>query len=313
MIANREAELMNTDMRHTWQKARLEKIVHWLWEKSDFYRERMQAVYSDEKEVSLANLAKMPLTERTELEGQAPYGLLTFPITTVERIHILPGQSGHLASCYTNGDITKWTELVTRPLLAGGMNVTTIVGLVSDYGASPDGLALHYGTEVIGATTIPLPANIYRQVEAVKKLSITALAGSIEDLVQLGHALHGRGNIEHVFAVMRAGEEVLADELRTLYTGKITKILAVDEVMGAGVAFDCGAGWHIAEDAFYAEIVDADGKPLPDGACGQLVLTTLVREAMPLLRYATGIEGVLVRDVCECGRTTARFHVKKNG
>lgn len=313
MIANREVETMNTDVLHALQEQRLAKTVRWLWEKSDFYRARMQAVYRDEKDVHLSNLAQLPLTERTDLEAQAPYGLLTFPITTVERIHILTRQSGHLASCYTNGDITKWTELITRALLAGGMNVTTIVGMVSDYGANPDGLALHYGAEVIGATTIPLPANIYRQVEAVKKLSITALAGSIEDLVQLGHALHGRGNIEHIFAVMRAGEEVLADELRTLYTGKITKIMAVDEVMGAGVAFDCGDGWHIAEDAFYAEVVDADGNVLADGECGQLVLTTLVREAMPLLRYATGIEGVLVRGECGCGRTTVRFHVKKNG
>jgi phenylacetate-CoA ligase len=83
--------------------------------------------------------------------------------------------------------------------------------------------------------------------------------------------------------------------------------------MGAGVAFDCGNGWHIAEDAFFAEVVDADGEPVEDGACGQLVLTTLVREAMPLIRYATGIEGTLTHETCECGRTTARFHVKKNG
>ncbi len=300
-------------MLHALQEERLGKTVRWLWEKSDFYRTLMQERYDDEKAVSLANLAMMPLTRRADLEKEAPYGLLTFPITTVERIHILAGQSGHLAACYTNGDIGKWMELVTRPLLSGGMNVTTIVGMVSDYGVNPDGLALHYGAEIIGATTIPLPANIYRQVEAVKKLSVTALAGSIEDLVQLGHALYGRGNIEHVFAVMRAGEETLAEELATLYTGKITKILAVDEVMGAGVAFDCGNGWHIAEDAFFAEVVDADGEPVDDGVCGQLVLTTLVREAMPLIRYATGIEGTLVRETCDCGRTTARFYVKKNG
>lgn len=313
MIANREFETMHRDALYALQEERLGKTVHWLWEKSDFYRMRMEEHYADEKDVHLSNLAMMPLTYRADLEKEAPYGMLTFPITTVERIHILAGQSGHLAACYTNGDIGKWMELVTRPLLAGGMNITTIVGMVSDYGINPDGLALHYGAEIIGATTIPLPANIYRQVEAVKKLSITALAGSIEDLVQLGHALYGRGNIEHIFAVMRAGEEALAEELATLYTGKITKILAVDEVMGAGVAFDCGGGWHIAEDAFYAEVVDADGNPVADGTCGQLVLTTLVREAMPLIRYATGIEGTLVREACDCGRTTARFHVKKNG
>lgn len=313
MIANREIETMNRQMLEALQEERLAKTIHWLWEKSDFYRTRMEAVYDNEKEVHLNNLAQLPLTRRIDLEKEAPYGLLTFPITTVERIHILAGQSGHLASCYTNGDIAKWMELITRPLLAGGMNVTTIVGMVSDYGVNPDGLALHYGSEVIGATTIPLPANIYRQVEAVKKLSITALAGSIEDLVQLGHALYGRGNIEHIFAVMRAGQEALAEELATLYTGRITKILAVDEVMGAGVAFDCGDGWHIAEDAFYAEVVDADGNAMADGECGQLVLTTLVREAMPLLRYATGIEGTLVREACGCGRTMARFCVKKNG
>lgn len=313
MIANREIETINRQMLEALQEERLAKTIHWLWEKSDFYRTRMEAVYDNEKEVHLNNLVQLPLTRRTDLEKEAPYGLLTFPITTVERIHILAGQSGHLASCYTNGDIAKWMELITRPLLAGGMNVTTIVGMVSDYGVNPDGLALHYGSEVIGATTIPLPANIYRQVEAVKKLSITALAGSIEDLVQLGHALYGRGNIEHIFAVMRAGQEALAEELATLYAGRITKILAVDEVMGAGVAFDCGDGWHIAEDAFYAEVVDADGNAVADGEYGQLVLTTLVREAMPLLRYATGIEGTLVREACGCGRTMARFHVKKNG
>lgn len=312
MIANREIETISRASLTALQKERLAKTVHWLWEKSDFYRTRMEAVYSDEKDVQPETLAKLPLTRRSDLEKEAPYGMLTFPITTVERIHILAGQSGHLAACYTNGDIAKWMELITRPLLAGGMNVTTIVGMVSDYGVNPDGLALHYGTEVIGATTIPLPANIYRQVEAVKKMSITALAGSIEDLVQLGHALYGRGNIEQIFAVMRAGEEALAEELATLYTGKITKILAVDEVMGAGVAFDCGDGWHLAEDAFYAEVVDAEGNAVPDGVCGQLVLTTLVREAMPLLRYATGIEGVLTRETCECGRTTARFHLKKS-
>ena len=313
MIANREFEIMDRNALHALQEDRLAKTVRWLWEKSDFYRTLMQERYDDEKSVSLANLSMMPLTRRADLEKEAPYGLLTFPITTVERIHILAGQSGHLAACYTNGDIGKWMELVTRPLLAGGMNVTSIVGMVSDYGVNPDGLALHYVAEIIGATTIPLPANIYRQVEAVKKLSVTALAGSIEDLVQLGHALYGRGNVERVFAVMRAGDEALAEELATLYKGKITKILAVDEVMGAGVAFDCGNGWHIAEDAFFAEIVDADGEPVEDGTCGQLVLTTLVREAMPLIRYATGIEGTLTHETCECGRTTARFHVKKNG
>ena len=313
MIANREIETMNRQMIESLQEERLAKTVRWLWEKSDFYRTRMEAVYDNEKEVHLNNLAQLPLTRRTDLEKEAPYGLLTFPLTTVTRIHILAGQSGHLASCYTNGDISKWVELIARPLIAGGMNITTIVGMVSDYGVNPDGLALHYGSEVIGATTIPLPANIYRQVEAVKKLSITALAGSIEDLVQLGHALYGRGNIEHIFAVMRAGQEALAEELSTLYKCKITKILAVDEVMGAGVAFDCGDGWHIAEDAFYAEVVDADGNAVADGECGQLVLTTLIREAMPLLRYATGIEGTLVRETCGCGRTMARFIVKKNG
>ena len=142
MIANRELEMMNRNTLRALQEDRLGKTVRWLWEKSDFYRTLMQERYDDEKSVSLANLHMMPLTYRADLEKEAPYGLLTFPITTVERIHILAGQSGHLAACYTNGDIGKWMELMTRPLLAGGMNVTTIVGMVSDYGVNPDGLAL---------------------------------------------------------------------------------------------------------------------------------------------------------------------------
>ncbi|MBO5244902.1 MAG: hypothetical protein J6B02_02255, partial [Selenomonadales bacterium] len=105
MIANREIETMNRQMIESLQEERLAKTVRWLWEKSDFYRTRMEAVYDNEKEVHLNNLAQLPLTRRTDLEKEAPYGLLTFPLTTVTRIHILAGQSGHLASCYTNGDI----------------------------------------------------------------------------------------------------------------------------------------------------------------------------------------------------------------
>ncbi len=316
MICNREFETMTREDMNAWQAKRLKVVIDWLWEKSAYYRTMIEEAGMDDKTLTtFEDLSKLPLTTKTDLEDLAPFGLLTFPMSTVERIHILPGARRHLAAAHTNGDIGKWLEMLTRPLIGAYLNASSVLGIVSDYGENPDGLALHYAAEVIGAAAVPLPHNIYRQVDAIRKLSITSLGGSAEDLWRLGHALKSdRGMVEQLLSIVRSADDVRSDALSELYGVPVVEILAIDELMGAGVGFACGqGGWHLAEDAFYAEGVDADGKLLADGEEGELVLTNLVREAMPVLRYRTGLIGTLSHEPCACGRTSARFFLAKKG
>ncbi len=267
---------------------------------------------------SLLDLQRLPFTTRAELAAHHPYGLFAVPLREVVRLHASTATGArHVVVGHTARDIRTWGELAARVLVAGGVSRDDVVQIAFDYGIFPDGFGFHYGAERIGASVIPTSAaRLTHQVEIMRDYRSTVLISPPSVARSLADHLVTE-NIEAGTLFLRPGifsgeywGEELRRELETRLAIRAADTYAVGEVLGPGVAGECTAraGLHLQEDHFLAEIVDpATGVALPEGATGELVLTTLTREAFPLLRYRTGDLTSLDPAPCACGRTLARI------
>ena len=320
MLCNREIETMTRAGLIELQTGKLRKLMKWLYEKSAFYSPMLDELALVTEQLELADLAKLPFTTHEDLAGQYPYGLLTFPLSSVARVHTI-GQQSPVAVAYTSGDIGKWLEMLARTLVAGGLNPTGTLQIAADYGLQPEGLGLHYAAEAIGATV--LPAGIQEpaeQIKLIEQFGVTALAASpavlkrlAESAEEIGMDLHSLP-ISTIYAITTEIDALHHSDLAAQFNATVIEIYSVPELLGPGIAGTCSAhnGLHIQEDYFYPEIVDpVTGKAMAEHEQGELVLTTLGKEAMPVLRYRTGLFAALDRTPCTCGRTLARLIVKK--
>lgn len=301
------------------QLERLQATLNRVQRSVAFYRRRFEQNGFDPGEFrSLQDLQQLPLTTRAELAEHHPYGLFAVPLREVVRLHASTATGGRrIVVGHTARDIRTWGELAARVLMSGGVTRDDVVQIAFDYGIFPDGFGFHYGAERIGSSVIPTSAaRTAHQLEIMRDYRCTVLIAPPSVARSLADHLVTEG-IEPKTLFLRAGvfsSEIWSESLRLDLESRLmiraADAYAVGEVLGPGVAGECSAraGLHLQEDHFLGEVVDpVTGALQPPGVTGELVLTTLTREAFPLIRYRTGDLTSVDPAPCACGRTFARL------
>ncbi|TLM69351.1 MAG: phenylacetate--CoA ligase [Deltaproteobacteria bacterium] len=267
---------------------------------------------------SLDDLRRLPFTAKEDLRLNYPYGMFAVPLREVVRIHSSSGTTGKPTVVgYTRNDIKTWSQLVARLLTAAGVTHDDVVQITFGYGLFTGAFGLHYGAELIGASVIPMGGgNTEKQLMIMQDYRTTALVGTPSYALTLADRMEKQG-IDPKSLTLRFGlfgGEPWSEEMRREIEQRLG-IIATDnyglsEVMGPGVAGECRGrcGMHIFEDHFLPEIIDPETcEVLPPGSVGELVLTTLTKEALPVIRYRTRDITRLIYDRCDCGRTMVRM------
>ncbi len=318
-IWNRKAETMSRDELRELQTLRLKDVVRRVYENVPFYRNKFTELGLYPEDIrSLEDIQQLPFTVKDDLREAYPYKLFAVPLKDIVRIHASSGTTGlSTVVGYTRRDIAAWTEVVARIITAGGVTKHDIVQISFGYGLFTGGFGLHQGMERIGASVIPLSSgNTERQVQIMQDYGVTALVGTPSYALHISDTMREMGVDpgELRLRVGLFGAEPSTEMMRREVEAKL-QILATDnyglsEVMGPGVSGEClyKSGMHINEDHFYAEIINPEtGETLPTGYTGELVLTTLTKEGIPLLRYRTRDLTRLEPEPCSCGRTFFRM------
>lgn len=305
------------DLSHM-QGERLVKLVQRVYHNVPYYRTKMQEAQVHPSDIKgLEDLAKLPFSIKDDLRLNYPFGLFAVPMSQVVRIHASSGTTGRATVVgYTRKDIEIWKECVARILAMARVGRDDIVQVSYGYGLFTGGLGLHYGVENLGATAIPMStSNTKKQINMMVDLGATAIACTPSYLQHIIESLDEEGRLGEIkLRAAICGGEPWTDEMREAIEKRLGitchDIYGLSEIMGPGVAADCQyhTGLHIYEDHFYPEIIDPKtGQVLPEGEVGELVITTLTKEALPLIRYRTGDLTSIKRDTCQCGRTTTRI------
>lgn len=323
-IWNEQAEKMPRDLLEKLQLERLKSTLHHVYNNVPFYRRTFDDKGIKPENVhSLHNLTIFPFTEKNDLRENYPYGMFAVPLKDIIRIHSSSGTTGRPTVVgYTRNDLQLWSELVARIMVAAGTTKDDIIQISFGYGLFTGALGLHYGGELIGATVIPVSSgNTRRQVLFMQDFKSTVLVGTPSYALYLAEALQEL-NVDIRSLKLRLGlfgGEPWSEKMRTEIESRInisaTDNYGLSEVMGPGVSGECEVkkGMHIAEDYFIVETINPDtGEVLPPGSKGELVLTTLMKEALPLIRYRTRDLTQIITEPCDCGRTFVRM-TKTNG
>lgn len=318
MIWDRNMETMNRDKLKELQRSRLRWTLTWAKERVPFYRERLDRVgFGDADPLQI--LAELPFTHKSDLRNHYPLGMLAVPRHEVRRFHASSGTKGKpTVVAYTEHDLVIWAEVVARSLAAAGMKPGQTLHNAYGYGLFTGGLGLHAGAERLGVSVIPASGgNTERQVELISDLAPDALACTPSYALYIAETM-ARLNIAPKDLALKMGifgaEPWTVGMRERLEHGlgiHAVDIYGLSEITGPGVAIECVEGQnglHIFEDFFYAEVIDpASGASLEPGQVGELVLTTLSKEAMPMIRYRTGDLVSLNVEPCVCGRTSVRM------
>ena len=301
------------------QLARLRTQVAWAWERVPFYRERLARAGVKPADIrSLADLGRLPFTLKDDFRATYPFGLLAVPLDEVVRIHASSGTTGKpTVVAYTRRDLETWSEVMARTLMAGGVSRADVVQNAYGYGLFTGGLGFHYGAERIGAAVIPISGGFTdRQLMALRDFGSTVLCSTPSYALHLAEALEDAG-VSPKDLKLRVGffgaepwTEAMRDAIEARLDLMALNIYGLSEVIGPGISVECPerCGMHVAEDHFLTEVVDPTTlEPVAAGATGELVFTTLTKEAIPLLRYRTRDLTTLHPARCRCGRTLARI------
>jgi len=292
--------------------ARLSKTV-------PFYTEKLRhSGLTSESIRSLEDLALLPFTTKQDLRDNYPFGLVAVPMKEVIRVHASSGTTGKpTVVAYTRNDIALWSELMARTYAAAGVTADDVVHNAYGYGLFTGGLGFHYGAETLGATVIPVSGgNTKRQLMIMRDFGSTALCCTPSYSLLIAEVAEEEGlDLKSLpLKVGLFGAEPWSERMRAEIESRLgivaLNVYGLSEVIGPGVAVECTQkqGLHIFEDHFIPEIIDPEtNERLPDGEMGELVLTCVTKEALPLLRYRTRDRTRLLREKCECGRTTARI------
>ncbi len=300
-----------------WQ--RLERILAHTYENVPWYREQMQARKVAPKDIrSLDDLALLPFVVKQDLRTTYPFGMFAVEMNDVVRLHASSGTTGKpIVVAYTQSDLDVWSEVMVRALASYDLHAGDVLQNAYGYGLFTGGLGLHYGGEALGATVIPISGgNTERQVMILKDFGVTAISCTPSYFIHLMERADEMGVAmkELPLRVGIFGAEPWTDAMRR-HIEQDSNLRAFDiygltEIIGPGVGAECGCqnGLHIFEDHFYPEIIDPEtGEVLPDGSTGELVLTTLSKWAMPILRYRTRDITSFINEPCPCGRTIRRI------
>lgn len=319
MYWEKEYECMDREELQQLQLERLQSTLHRVYLNVPFYRKKFDELGIDPDDfTSLNDLRKLPLTTKDDLRDNYPYGLFAVPLREVVRIHASSGTTGMSTVVgYTKNDIKTWSNLVARILSAGGITKDDVVQIAFGYGLFTGGFGLHYGAERIGASVIPISSgNTRRQVRIMQDFKTTALICTPSYALLIADTLQEmRINVNSLSLKYGLfGAEPWSEGMRQEIQERL-KIMATDnyglsEVMGPGVAGECleRNGLHMNEDHFLFEVVDPRTlEPVVPGEIGELVITTLTKEAFPVIRFRTRDLTRLLPGPCACGRTLVRM------
>jgi phenylacetate-CoA ligase len=267
---------------------------------------------------SLDDVARVPFTVKDDLRSAYPYGMFAVPLRDIVRVHSSSGTTGQVTVVgYTRGDIDRWSDLMARTFACAGASEDDIVQVTYGYGLFTGGLGVHYGSERLGALTIPVSGgNTKRQVQILKDFGVTVLACTPSYALLIGETAMEMGIDPHELPLRVGvfGAEPWSENMRRQVEAALgvtaIDIYGLSEVMGPGVASECvhQNGLHVFEDHFLVEIVDPETfEPLPDGETGEVVFTTLTKEGIPVIRYRTRDISRIIPEPCHCGRTLRRM------
>lgn len=322
MFWNQQVETLSRDDMATWQSYKLKKVIERVYEKSSLYKQRMEECgLLPENITGIDDLAKIPFTTRQDVAVNYPYGLLTMPVSGVAYIHKTQGGENEcIAISYTRNDMAMWTELMSRILVTGGVNMTSVfqfMGKPEEYAAS---LGIHSGVQQVGATLLPVcTGSLLEQLHFIQDFGITAVfsnAPYMLEVAQEARRMEYKADelpLQTIFCDIKSLSESKSKEIQQVYGKRPIAVYGVYDSWGMGIAGECycSDGLHIQEDCFYPEIIHpVSGQVLPIGEVGELVLTSLTLEAMPLVRYRTGTLCFLDDNPCACGRTLIRMKKK---
>jgi len=320
MIYNEEFETMPREALEAIQLRRLQATVSRAYHAVPFYRKRFdEAGVKPEDIRSLEDLRRLPFTYKDDLRDNYPFGMFAVPMDSVVRIHASSGTTGKPTVVgYTARDIQTWAELMARTLMAGGATKGDIIHNAYGYGLFTGGLGFHYGAEKLGASVIPISGgNTRRQVMIMKDFGPTILTCTPSYALYIAEVAEEMG-VDFRRLKFKSGifgaepwTEKMRQEIERKLNLKAVDIYGLSEVIGPGVSVECieaQNGLHIFEDHFLPEIIDPQtGEVLPYGTPGELVFTSLTKEAFPVIRYRTRDISVLHPEPCRCGRTLVRM------
>lgn len=314
-----EIECASREQIKAWQDERLVKQVRHVWDNVPSYRKKMEEKGVTPEDIqSSADLYKLPFTSKADLRDNYPDGLVAVPRSKCVRVHATSGTTGkRVMAFYTQHDIDLWTDCCARAITAVGGSEEDVCQIAYGYGMFTGGIGLDQGSRRVGCLTVPISSgNTDRQIQFIRDLGTTILCCTPSYAAYLGESMHEMGMIPDqiplkagIFGAEAWSEEMRQDIQKTMGI-KAYDIYGLTELSGPGVAFECSAqsGMHINEDHFIAEIIDPDtGEVLPEGSKGELVFTSIDKEAFPLLRYRTRDICILKREKCSCGRTLVKM------
>ncbi len=315
----KEIETASPEQMRAWQSERLVKQVKYVYENVPYYRNLMDEKGVKPEDVKgIEDLHKLPFLTKADLRDAYPYGLLARPLKDCVRIQSTSGTTGRrVVAFYTQHDIDLWEDCCARAIVAAGGTKEDVCQVAYGYGLFTGGPGLNGGSHKVGCLTLPMSSgNTERQLQFMQDLGATILCCTPSYAAYIGETLHEKGLSTDdiklkagIFGAEPWTEEMRRDIEKSLGI-KAYDIYGLTETSGPGVAFECSeqSGMHINEDHFIAEIIDPDtGEVLPEGSKGELVFTSITKEAFPLLRYRTRDICVLSHKKCSCGRTLVKM------
>ncbi len=319
MYGEEERECMSREDLEQLQLERLQATLYRVGTHVPFYRNKFFEMKLDHESFgSLDDLRRLPFTTKQDLRDNYPYGLFAVPLRDVVRIHSSSGTTGMATVVgYTGNDIRTWSNLVARILTAAGVTKDDVIQIAFGYGLFTGGFGLHYGAERIGASVIPISAgNTRRQIQIMQDFKTTALVCTPSYALKMADVMMDMGINPSGLSLKYGlfGAEPWSERMRRQINERLN-IIATDnyglsEVMGPGVAGECLEcnGLHVNEDHFLVEILDPETlEPVAPGETGELVITTLTKEAFPVIRYRTRDLTRFLLEPCPCGRTMRRI------
>jgi phenylacetate-CoA ligase len=319
-IWNPEFETMPRDQLEKLQAQRLREVAARATESVPFYKKKFEQARVGADDIrTLDDLKRLPFTEKSDLRDNYPFGMFAVPREEVARIHASSGTTGKpTVGGYTQADLEVWAEVMARSLTCAGVTRADVIHNAYGYGLFTGGLGVHIGAEKIGATVVPISGGLTkRQIMLIEDFGATVLTCTPSYALVIAEEAADQGiDIGKRFKLRVGifGAEPWSERMRHEIEAKLklhaVNVYGLTEIIGPGVSIECEQhnGMHIQEDHFLAEIIDPDtGESLPYGEEGELVFTTLTKQAMPMIRYRTRDRTRLHAETCACGRTTARM------
>jgi len=320
MIYNEEFETLPREVLEALQLKRLKQVVQRVYHTVGFYRKSFdEAGVTPDDIKTLDDLKRFPFTTKKDLRDNYPFGMFAVPMSSVVRLHASSGTTGRSTVVgYTKRDIETWSELMARCFVAAGLTKNDIIHNAYGYGLFTGGLGAHYGAEKLGASVIPMSGgNTKRQIMILQDFGPTAICCTPSYALNLAEQGKAMG-VDMRSLKLRVGvfgaepwSEKMRQEIESALGITALNIFGLSEIMGPGVSMECiegRHGMHIFEDHFLVETINPEtGEVLPPGEAGELVFTTITKEAFPLIRYRTRDISQLFTEPCRCGRTLHRM------